>query len=91
MSNVFNRGDFMNVKEIATEFNVDGQTIRRWIQKYLDPADVQVHRGQYYVTKETVQLWRNALDGKQPVKGKRLPALMGFRGVYSEAETEPEQ
>lgn len=83
MTGLFVRDDFMNVKEIAAEFNVDGQTIRRWIQKYAEPASVQVHRGQYYVTKEAVQVWKNALDGRQPMKGKRLPALEGFRGIYT--------
>lgn len=89
---MFNRDDFMNVPEIAKEFNVTGEAVRRWIhKKYLDPAAVEVHASAYYVRKEAVQLWKNALDGKQPMRGKRIPALAGFRGIYTPEEEEPEE
>lgn len=90
--NVFNRDDFMNVPEIAAEFRVSGDAVRRWIhKKYLDPIHVEVHGGAYYVTKEAVQLWKNALNGQQPMRGKRLPALAGFKGIYSAAEHESQE
>ena len=80
---MFVRDDFMNVQEIAAEFKVGHQAVRRWIYKhYLSPENVEIHNGQYFVKKEGVQLWKNALDGKQPLRGKRLPALEGFRGIY---------
>ena len=82
---MFKRDDFMSVLEVAAEFKVGSEAVRRWIRKkYLDPAEVEVHGGQYYVRKEAVQLWKNALDGKQPIRGRRLPALEGFRGIYTE-------
>lgn len=89
---MFNRDDFMTVREIATEFKASVDTIQRWIKKkYLDPVYVEIHGGQYFVRKEGVQLWKNALDGRQPTRGKRLPALAGFRGIYSPAEHEADK
>lgn len=81
---MFNRDDFMSVAEVAAEFNVGHQAVRRWIYKHhLPPENVEIHNGQYFVKKEAVQLWKNALQGRQPMKGRRLPALEGFRGIYT--------
>ena len=72
---MFNEDDFMTVPQIAADFKVNTETIRRWIYKgYLEASAVEIHRGQYFVKKEAVQVWKNALYGRQPMLGGGLAA-----------------
>lgn len=85
---MFNRDDFMTVSEIAAEFNVSTDAVLRWInKKYLHPSQVEVHGGKYYVNKEEVQQWKNALDGRPPMRGRKLPPVYP-EGFLSRAEIE---
>lgn len=83
---MFKREDFMSVVEVAKEFGCSTETIRRWIRKgHAEPSQVEVHGGQYYVTKELVQIWKNALDGRPPMRGRPVH-VGGFRKTTPEED-----
>lgn len=71
---MFNKDDYMTVEEIASDWGMNVETIRRWIRKgYADRKMVEVHGGKYWVHKEEVHRWRAAYEGTYPIKGRRVP------------------
>lgn len=59
---MFKREDYLSVKEMASEFSVSTETIRRWIRKgYIEKQWLEVHAGQYYVHKDGANAWRAKL------------------------------
>ena len=55
---MFNRDDYLSIKEAAEQAKVSGESVRRWIRKgYIDQKWVEVHASQYYVHKQGFQDW----------------------------------
>ena len=82
---MFKREDFMTVEEAAKDFGASGIAVRRWIRKGYIPAKfVEVHGGQYFLAKEGLELWREALKGSNVMKGRKLPFWDSVLNAYQE-------
>ena len=85
---MFNRDDFMTVDEAAADFGASANGVRRWIVKGYIPAKfVEVHGGRYYLAKEGLELWREALKDSGVIKGRRLPFWDQILNAYQHHES----
>ena len=74
-NNVFNRDDYLSVKQLESDFGVSGSTVRRWIVKgYIAAKWIEVHAGQYYVHKDGANEWRAKLK-ETPILRGRSPKI----------------
>lgn len=85
---MFNRDDFMTVDEAAADFGISANAVRRWMTKgYIPKKYIEVHGGRYFIAKEGLELWREALKGSVPMKGRKLPVWDRFLNAYQHHES----
>ena len=83
---MFIREDYMTVDEAAADFGVTANGVRRWITKgYLPEKFIEVHGGRYFIAKEGLELWRDALKGARIMRGRKLPLWDRIVNAYQDA------
>ena len=83
---MFVREDFLTVDEAAEDFGVSSNAVRHWIKKgYIPDKYVELHGGRYFLAKEGLELWREALRGSKIIKGRKLPFWDSILNAYQHA------
>ena len=85
---MFVREDFMTVEEAADDFGISPNGVRRWLTKgYIPDRYIEIHGGRYYIAKEGLELWREALKGSVPMRGRKLPVWDRLLNAYQHYES----
>ena len=83
---MFEREKYMTVDEAAADFGASANAVRRWITKgYIPEKFIEVHSGRYFIAKEGLELWRDALKDSGVVRGRKLPFWDKILNAYQDA------